>query len=155
MGIFDSIGNAVSSFTKSVGNDVSSVGQGIGNFATQGLKAIGGFYGFDSNGNWTNSGGVFKWMDEGLGEVTGRNESRAALNLATDQFDYAQSQAQGLINQQNWNNQNSATVASQTAGAARAGMAATSGTNYSNATPLAMGPSYGMGAPGGKDFLGL
>lgn len=134
-----------------VGNDISSAGSGIGDFVSQATKSIGNYYGFDSSGKWTNSGGIFKWMDEGLGEVTGRNQSRQALNLSRDQFSYAQQQANDLITQQNWQRQQSDLNASSAAGAARTSNPM--GNNYNNATPLAMGP--GAGQPAGKDFLGL
>lgn len=160
MGLFDDIGSFVSKTTSQIGKDVSSPFSsgssfsGIGDFFGKGLQAIGNYYGFDNSGKWTNSGGVFKWMDEGVGEVTGRNQSRASLNLAKDQFSYAKQQANNLINQQSWNRQQSDIISSQGAAAARATGASTSGATFGNTTPLGMGPGF-SGAPGGKDFLGL
>jgi hypothetical protein len=142
MGLFDDIGKSVSSSFSDVGS-----------FVSKGVQAIGNFYGFDNNGKWTNQGGEFKWMDEAAGEVTGRNQSRASLNLAKDQFSYAQAQAQQLITQQQWNRQQADVLSSNNAGAATRTAAATSGINMTTATPTALGPGFNMG--GSKDFLGL
>lgn len=123
--------------------------EGVGNAISKGTQAIGNFYGFDNSGKWTNSGGVFHALDEGVGEVTGRNESRAALNLARDQYNTAQTDANNLVAQQQWNQMTSASAASQTAAAsARAG--AGTGPTANTTTPL----GFGSGAAG-KDFLGL
>lgn len=130
------------------GNDpISQIGDSI----NKGVQAVGNFYGFDNSGKWTNSGGVFHALDEGVGELTGRNQSRAALNLAKDQYNQSRTDANNLITQQQWNRQQSDMMASNTAGAARANPGGT-GPNYSTTTPL----GFGSGAnPGGKDFLGL
>jgi hypothetical protein len=129
----------------------------IGDTISKGVQTVGNYYGFDNSGKWTNSGGVFKWADEGIGEVTGRNQSRAALNLGRDQFNQANQQAQNLVNQQEWNRQQGDILASNQAGAARSSAKAAGGINYGNATPMAMGPGFGgAGSSGaGKDFLGL
>lgn len=126
----------------------------VGNAISKGVQAVGNFYGFDNSGKWTNSGGMFKWADEGVGEITGRNQSRAALNLANDQFNYAQQQAQGLVAQQRWNQQQSDIMGSQNAAGITATGRATSGPNYSNSTPMTMGPGGGGASPN-KDLLGL
>lgn len=135
------------------GDPISKIGDTI----SKGVQAVGNFYGFDNSGKWSNSGGVFKWADEGIGEVTGRNQSRASLNLARDQFNQSQTQAANLITQQRWNQQQSDILASNTAGASTATAKSTGGINFSNATPMAMGPGFGSGGGGApaKDFLGL
>lgn len=157
MGLFDDIGSSVSNIGKDVGNSFSSGGtfSDIGNFVSQGVKSLGNYYGFDNKGKWTNSGGVFKWMDEGLGQITGRNQSRAAMNQAGDQFNQTQQQAKNLITQQRWNNQQADVLASNSAGAASKASSIMSGANYTNSTPLATGPGFSGGGGGQKDFLGL
>lgn len=130
-------------------NPLSDVGNAISN----GTKAIGSFYGFNSStGQWDNSGGVFHALDEGVGEVTGRNESRAALNQATDQYNQAQTDANNLVAQQQWNQMTGDMQSSQTASAARSAAAST-GPTYGSTTPLGWGASGNPGAQ--KDFLGL
>ena len=151
MGFFQDIGNAISGGASSVGNAFSSgvadVGNGLGKFA----QGIGSFYGFDSSGKWTNQGGVFHALDEGVGEITGRNQSRAALNLSRDQFNYAQSQANQLIANQQWQRQQGDIAGSQTAGAARANAAYSS----TNTPSMSMTTPLGFGSGSQKDFLGL
>lgn len=126
----------------------------LGHAISQGVQSIGNYYGFDNDGKWTNSGGVFHAIDEGTGELTGRNQSRAALNNAKDQQTQAQTDANTLINQQNWDRQQGDMSASTNAAAAtsRARSNPSSGVNYTNSTPLGWGSS---GNPAGKDFLGL
>lgn len=119
----------------------------IGDAINKGTQAIGNFYSFDSGGGK----GGFRALDEGVGELTGRNQSRAALNLATDQYNQSRTDANNLITQQQWNRQQSDMMASNTAGAARANPGGT-GPSYSTSTPLGFGSGAG---PGGKDFLGL
>ena len=122
----------------------------VGNAISSGLQAIGSFYGTNLGIN-----NKIKWLDEGLGEITGRNQSRAALNLARDQFNYAQQQANNLVVQQNWNSQQKDILSSSAAGAARANAVATGGINYNNATPTSFGPGAPAPMGGQKDFLGL
>lgn len=102
-----------------------------------------------STGQQSTHGSVWQAPDEIVGGVTGRNQSRAALNVAKDQYNKAQQDAQNLINQQNWNRMQSDKLASGTAGAARATGVISSGANFTNSTPL------GLGAAAGRDFLGL
>ena len=149
MGLFDDIGKAAS-------NSFSDVG----NFLTKGTQAIGNFYGFDNSGKWTGKSGFgaliagdAHMLDEGVGELTCRNQSRAAMNQARDQFNVAQTQAQDLITQQRWNSQQADILASNNAGAQTATNNSRSGINYSNSTPLGQGSGFNGG--GGKDFLGL
>lgn len=118
---------------------------------SQGVQAVGNYYGFDNSGKWTNKTGILHAADEGIGELTGRNQSRAALNFAKDQYATAQTQANNLILQQNWDRQNLDQMASGAAGAARASGFATSGANYNNTAP----GGFGSSAPANKDFLGL
>lgn len=89
-------------------------------------------------------------LDEGLGEITGRNAQRKALNLAQDQFDQANKNMQNQIAQQRWNTMTSDVNASSTAKAIRATAASTSGVNYNNSTPLGTGSGALQ-----KDFLGV
>lgn len=133
------------------GNPLNQIGEAI----SKGTQAIGNFYGFDNSGKWTNQGGQFHALDEGVGEVTGRNQSRAALNLGRDQFNQANTQANNLILQNQWNQKQSDIIASNGAKAATDSAKATSGINFSNATPTAMGPGFGGNPGAGKDFLGL
>lgn len=126
----------------------------IGSFVEKGVKSIGNYYGIDNNGKFSNSGGIFKWIDEGVGEVTGRNQSRASLNLARDQYSYAHAQAAQLIQQQQWNRQQGDIMGSQSAGAATRTAQMGGGANFSNTSPTAMGPGFNSQMPQ-KDFLGL
>jgi hypothetical protein len=137
--------------TRGIGDAVSSGAQSIGSGLNQFAKNIGGYYGFDSDGKWTNSGGIFHWLDEGLGEVTGRNQSRAALNLSRDQFNYAQQQASDLVANQQWQRQQGDMAASSAAGAARA----TAAYSSTNTPSMSMTTPLGFGSGAQKDFLGL
>lgn len=139
MGVFDDIGKSFSD---------------VGSFVNQGVNLIQQYYGFDNKWNWTNKTGIFHAADEGIGEITGRNQSRASLNLARDQFSYAQTQAQGLIKQQQWNRQQNDVIGSNNAAAQTATARATSGATFANATPSALGPGFNNQG-GQKDFLGL
>lgn len=151
MSLFSDISNTA----ENVGKSFSSGGSmsSIGNFVGKGVQALGNFYGFDNSGKWTNQGGMFKWDDEALGEVDGRNQSRAALNQAGDEFNQQQSQANALIAQQQWNSQQADILSSNTTAANTASASASGGINYGNSTPLAQGGGFSQG--GGKDFLGL
>lgn len=139
---------------------MSGGGDGNGFFdkVVSGLNSAMKFaWGYDAtNGKWSTHGSQYQILDEGLGEVTGRNASRGALNLAREQFNTSQKQAQDLVDQTNWNKQQSDITASNSAAAATASSRATSGVNPNNSTPLGVGPGAmsGAGAPQ-KDFLGL
>lgn len=105
-------------------------------------------------GGWSTHGSQFQILDEGLGGVTGRNSARASLNLARDQFNQANKQAQDLVDQNNWNKKQADLTASSSAGAAAATSRASGGVNPNTSTPLGIGPGAGGVAPQ-KDFLGL
>lgn len=149
MGLFDDIGKDINNAFSS-GSALSDVGNAIG----KGVQVIGNFFGFNNRASWQNNGGLFKWIDEGFGELTGRNQSRASLNFAKDQQMQAEQQANDLLTQQRWNQQQADIAASDQAKALSQTSDARSGINFNNATPLAFGSGFNP-ASQTKDFLGL
>lgn len=127
--------------------------QQVGNAISKGTQAIGNYYGFDNSGKWTNQGGVFHALDEGVGELTGRNLQRRALNEAGDAENAAQAQAATLLANQRYTAMQSDIAASNGAQAIRQTANASSGMNFNNSTPMAWGNQYTGGDH--QDFLGL
>ena len=147
MSFFNDIGKSISKGVSSLssGTAAGDLLNGATNFVT------GGMVGYGKGG--FQEGYASHPADEALGQVTGRNQSRAALNQSQAQFNLAQQQAQALIAQQQWNAKQADITASNSAGAASRTAALLSGANFSNATPMALGPGFNGGQQ--KDFLGL
>ncbi len=154
MGLFDDIGktldNAFTDVSKALyGWDPKTGKIDIGNsLAKKGKDEELRFAGYDpKSGQWGGKGSAPSWIDEGFGAISGRNQSRAALNFAKDQAADAKKQAQDLVTQQQWQSQQNDLKASGQAQANNLTNASRNGVNYTNSTPL--------GANQNKDFLGL
>lgn len=110
-----------------------------------------GLVGYDKKKGKLEAGFLAHAADEGVGELTGRNRSRAALNFAREQFDEQKKQAENLRQQQLWQAKNNDIQASNLA-AAQA-RSSSQDVNFTNKTPLGLGANGFQ--PAQKDFLGL
>src|ERR1700677_3891853 len=75
-----------------------------------------------------------------VNQITGVTASQDALNLAQQEFQYAQNQNNQTIAQNQWNDQQSQISGSQQAAGAIATQKATSGANPYNSVPTSIGP---------------
>ena len=117
------------------------------NFATFGLAGY-------SNGG-ISEGVVTHAADEGIGQVTGRNMQRAALNQAGDAQIAAQKAADTLVANTNFQDRQRDVQASSAAAGARATAAASSSAfNPANTAAMAVGPGAKLGGDT-QNFLGM
>lgn len=131
----------------------SNIFSDLVNGATQAVHGVGNYYGFDNTGKWTGQTGIPKALDEGIGELTGRNQQRHALAVAADAASAAVTQQNQLIQQNQQQKQQQDIQASSGAAAIRAtSQAQSQQAFFATTTPQAYGPKLGADT---TNFLGV